>query len=286
MERIAPRWYEPHDGGARCLLCFRRCVVARGSFGFCGARGVSGDGDLVSPYLGRFAAIAVDPIEKKPLRRWRPGTEILSLGSVGCTADCGFCQNHEIARPTRDVRVVPVSIGDLVRAARDEGCPSVAFTYNEPTLQAEYIVSASRALRDAGLGVVLVTNGLFSEESRGELADAADAMNVDIKTFDAQAYRELGGSLDVVRDNVAFLLGRGVHVELTCLVVPGVSDDELGLSMMVDWIASLSRDLPLHITRYHPARRFTHPPTARELIERAHRMASSRLDHVYMGNVF
>lgn len=288
MNSIEPQWMTPVEGGFRCGSCFRACVIPRGSMGACRARGVSPDGEAVSPYLGAFVSVAIDPIEKKPLRMWRPGTSVLSLGSLMCNMTCPFCQNHEISHPS-DISITRaltrISPEQLRDAALSHATPSVAFTYNEPTLQAEYICRAAPLLRDAGVGTVMVTNGLFGEDVRDELASCVDAMNIDVKTFSRAKYAEIGGDLDTVKSNVDELARRGVHIELTLLVVPGVSDSIDEAEEMTSWIASISPEIPLHITRYHPAYRYREPATDIDLMKKIERAARSRLAHVYLGNV-
>lgn len=287
---IEPAWWHAENRGdgtrvARCTLCCHTCIINPGETGLCRARAFTVQKEFVSPYLGGFVSVAVDPVEKKPLNRWRPGTFIYSLGSVGCNAFCQFCQNHAIAHPEGDVALCAIPPEDLLRRVEDAGLSSVAYTYNEPTLQAEYIVAAAPLLREAGIASVMVTNGLFSEDARDSLANYVDAINIDVKTFSDEKYEKLGGSLDTVKSNVTFLAGRGVHIELTCLVVPGVSDSEDEFADMVDWIAGISKDIPLHISRYFPAYRYTAPPTSLSLMERLEQHAKSRLDYVYLGNV-
>ena len=269
---------------ARCGLCFHGCRLAVGKTGLCGARRCT-PGGLESPWLGRFSSRAVDPVEKKPLAHWRPGSFIFSLGSLGCTMRCPFCQNHHIAHPTTPVRLKELDHRDLAGTVRELGLSAVAYTYNEPTLQAEYILAAAPLLREAGMATVLVTNGMFSSALVRELAPWVDAANVDLKTFYPRSYAALGGSLDVVRDNIAFLAGAGVHVELTTLVVPGVSDSEEEFLQAVDWIAALSPDLPLHVSRYFPARAYAAPPTDIPLLQRFAALAGQKLGHVHIGNV-
>lgn len=270
---------------ARCGMCHKNCAINPGEAGLCSARAVSRDGDFVSPHLGRFAAIAVDPIEKKPLYRWRPGTFIYSLGSIGCNAFCPFCQNHTLARPLGAPRLKAISPDELVQDVTAAGLSSVAYTYNEPTLQAEYITTAATKLREAGIATVMVTNGMFSDDVRDELAGCVEAMNIDVKTFSPDNYEKLGGDLGAVKSNVEYLAGRGVHIELTNLVVPGVSDSEDDFASMTDWIAGISGDIPLHITRYFPAYRYQTPPTSIRLMEKFERIAKARLRYVYLGNV-
>ena len=287
--RITPRWWTREEGDVvRCTLCFRGCTLRSGAAGFCGVR-LNARGTLVSPWLGRFCARAVDPIEKKPLAHWRPGTLIYSLGSVGCTMACPFCQNYLIAHPER-----PEALSRAAAALRPEalalevrnlGLSSVAFTYNEPTLQAEYILEAAPLLRENGIAVVLVTNGVMSEPAAMELLSCTDAANVDLKAFDTERYRRLGGSLDAVKANIASWVRGGVHVELTHLVVPGLVDTGEGFDAMTDWIAALSPSVPLHLSRCFPAWRHFAPPTDTELLYSLADRARGKLRHVHLGNV-
>ena len=281
---IKPRWWSGEGESAACGLCFRMCVIPRGGMGACRARGYDEDG-FKSPHLGRFVSVAVDPIEKKPLRRWRPGTMILSLGGLHCNMMCPFCQNHAVAHPGMPLRERSVSFGGLIRKAHDAGLKSVAYTYNEPTLQAEYIFAASPVLRESGIATVMVTNGMFSEAVLDEATGLVDAMNVDVKTFDGAIYKKLGGSLETVRRNVERLISGGVHVEITNLIVPGVSDSESDFTAMTDWIAAISPEVPLHISRYFPAFRSSAPSTDVSLIRGFYDIARGRLKYVYMGNM-
>ena len=286
---MKPRWWRAEPGpepAQVCGLCFRGCRLAVGRPGFCGARRGGREG-LESPFLGRFAALAVDPIEKKPLHYWRPGTRILSLGGLGCTMSCPFCQNHHLAAPRPGLAppLRELSVADLRRTLRSLGLTSVAYTYNEPALAAEYILAAAEKLRDDGLATVLVTNGLFSPAVLADLGPWVAAANVDVKTFSPETYRRLGGSLEAVQGTVAGLLALGVHVELTALIVPGLSDDPEEFAALTAWAAGLDRDLPLHISRYFPARDFQAPATDLELLRRFRRLAESRLRRVSLGNV-
>ena len=268
----------------RCGLCFHGCRIPAGIMGYCGARGADETG-FISPHLGRFASAAVDPIEKKPLYHWRPGSLIFSLGSLGCTMRCPFCQNHSIAQPGGRVPLTALPVQDLRDKILDLKLSSVAYTYNEPTLQAEYILEAAPLLREAGVATVLVTNGLFSAPLLEELIPWLAAANVDVKTFSPANYAAMGGSLYVVRDNVSRLVQAGVHIELTTLVVPGLSDDQDEFAALVDWIAGLSPQIPFHISRYFPAHKYAAPPTDLNLLRRFQQTAEARLAHVHLGNV-
>lgn len=284
---LVPRWWSKAEDAdeARCGLCVHACSIPRDKAGYCSARFYDGRA-LISPYLGRFTSIAVDPIEKKPLYHWRPGTAILSLGSLGCTMRCPFCQNYNIAQPDSRRRppLQDVPIDALAAKTRELGLDSVAYTYNEPALQAEYIIAAAPVLRESGIATVLVSNGMYSEALLRDLAPHVQAANIDVKTFNPKTYAKLGGSLDTVKRTVAGLLEAGTHVECTTLVVPGVSDAPEEFAAELDWLAALSPDIPLHISRYRPAHKFTAPPTDVELLRAFARMAAQKLKRVHIGN--
>lgn len=289
---LEARWWSPAANEAAheviCDLCPHACVIPESKAGYCRAR-FNESGRLTLPYLGRFSSIAVDPIEKKPLYHWRPGSRILSLGSLGCTMRCPFCQNHSIAQPTeRSCKRQPlkhISIEALAAKTRELGLSAVAYTYNEPALQAEYIIAAAPALREAGIATVLVSNGMYSEALLRDLAPVVEAANIDVKCFNDKAYARMGGSLETVKRTVAGLLEAGVHVEATTLVVPGISDSPKEFVRETTWLADLSPDIPLHISRYHPAHKYDALPTDIELLQRFAAMAQRRLKHVHIGNV-
>ena len=284
------RWWEPlhaEDGtlsGARCGLCVHSCHIHAGKTGLCGARSCAKEG-LVSPWLGLFSSIAVDPIEKKPLYHWRPGTLILSLGSLGCNMRCPFCQNCHIAHPAGPFPLTPISIPELVNRSKALKLNAVAYTYNEPTLQAEYILKAAPALKEADVATVVVTNGLIAPEPLSDLAPLIAAANVDVKTFNARNYAAMGGSLETVKRNVEYMFRAGVHVELTTLVVPGISDSPEELAAMTEWIAGISPDIPLHLSRDFPAHTYTAPATDPGLLRRMADIAGQKLRRVHLGNL-
>ena len=273
----------------RCDLCFHACLIPAGKTGYCRVRTYDGQ-TLRSPYLGRFCSAAVDPIEKKPLHHWRPGSFIYSLGSVGCNMRCPFCQNHGIAQPDfsspgRLPGLTEFSSEALVAKVRDLRLDSVAYTYNEPALQAEYILEAAPLLREAGIATVLVSNGMFSRALLRDLAPWVAAANIDVKSFSPKVYAGMGGSLETVMATVPFLVESGVHVELTNLVVPGLTDSPEEFAAMVEWVASISPDIPFHISRYFPANRYREPSTPLPLLQRFGVIAKTRLRRVHIGNV-
>ena len=285
MKAMQARWHCIEDGAAKCGLCFRGCVIRPGGAGYCGARSWDGE-NFTSPYLGRFSSCAVDPIEKKPIYHWRAGSRIFSLGGIGCNMRCPFCQNHTIAQPPdMNMPLADIAPEELVLQVQGRRLSSVAYTYNEPILQAEYILEAAPFLKNAGIASVLVTNGMFSREVLNDLVPWIDAANVDVKTFDSEKYATLSGSLDVVRENVESMARAGVHVELTNLVTPGISDSPENFEHMVDWIADVSADMPLHISRYFPAHRYSASPTDIDLLLRFEALAKRKLKRVHLGNV-
>lgn len=247
---------------------------------------------------GRISGVQLDPIEKKPLHFFHPGSKILSVGAIGCNMACFFCQNWRIAqpkdstdeRPPRTVEAMtePLSVNDLIAEASrsvSAGNIGVAFTYNEPFIWFEYLLEAAKALRDTGLKVVLVTNGYICEEPLKELLPYVDAMNIDIKSFSDSAYRRLGGRLDVVK-RTAEVANETVHIELTNLLVPEMNTSEAEIAMLVDWVADrLGSATPLHFSRYFLARRATVQPTARGTLSTAYGIASKRLQNVVLGNI-
>ena len=286
---IKPRWWRAErdcDGNfsALCSLCFHGCRIASGGVGFCSVRGYGEEG-FTSRNLGAFTVCAVDPVEKKPFARWRPGTFILSLGGVGCNMRCPFCQNHAIAQPEVIPKLTRISPDELLRRTLELGLSSVAYTYNEPSLSAEYILCAAPLLKSENIKTALVTNGMFSGEVADEFAASVSAANIDIKTFDREIYKKMGGSLDAVLANITKLVNAGVHVEITNLIVPGVSDSRSGFAEMINWIAALSMDIPLHISRYFPAHRFKAPPTDLNRLVDFSALARAKLKHVYTGNI-
>ncbi len=275
---------DARPAAAVCRLCFRGCRIESGKKGFCRVRSFDESG-FHSPNLGKFCSRAIDPIEKKPIHHWKQGTQILSVASTGCTMHCPFCQNHAIAWPKEPVTLREVSPEELARLCLGLKITSVAYTYNEPTLQAEYIVAAGPILKEAGVDGVLVTNGMMSAEARDELIPWTSAANIDVKTFNPDTYARMGGSLETVKANVEAFIKGGTHVELTTLVVPGVSDDPEEFVRIVDWIASISPDIPFHISRYFPAYKYAEPATSVSLMYRFRDMARARLKYVHFGNI-
>ncbi|ACR80382.1 MULTISPECIES: AmmeMemoRadiSam system radical SAM enzyme [Kosmotoga] len=268
----------------QCHLCPNRCIIRPGETGICKAR-KNVKGMLYSLNYGELTSIGTDPIEKKPLYHFYPGTMIFSVGSWGCNLSCDFCQNWEISkgRPRIVQRVIP---HQLIEIARSEGTPGLAFTYNEPTVSFEFVLDTSRAAAKEGIYSVLITNGYIEQEPLKLLVQSISAMNIDLKGWNDEFYaKELGASKKHVLDTIEFVLSAGVHVEITTLIIPGKNDSLDEMREEAKWLASLSRDIPLHITRYFPNYKYTIPPTDVKTLNELHNVAKEHLNYVYIGNV-
>ncbi len=284
---------------ARCDVCFRHCEIPEGGRGFCGARTCEG-GRVRSANYGRITALQLDPIEKKPLRHFCPGSMILSVGSYGCNLRCPFCQNHRIswsaealALGDRTARTEPEELVSLALRLKKQGNIGIAYTYNEPLVGWEFVRDTAALARGAGLKNVLVTNGTAELPVLERLLPFIDAMNVDLKGFTEGRYSgALGGDLGAVKRFIARAAQR-CHVEVTCLIVPGENDSEEEMREMTAWIASLAdeegrvigREIPLHVSRFFPAFRMTdRPPTEVGLVYRLADIARESLKYVHTGN--
>ncbi|MGB9867136.1 MAG: AmmeMemoRadiSam system radical SAM enzyme [Bacillota bacterium] len=282
------RYYRSLEGlDVQCELCPRSCLIRPGTRGFCRGR-VNLGGKLVAQSYGRITSIALDPIEKKPLYHFYPGSTVLSVGTYGCNFSCDFCQNWAIAQ--RDADYTEVSPAQLVEVAQRErahhpDCVGIAYTYSEPMVWFEYVMDTARLARSAGLKNVLVTNGFINHEPFLELLTVADAMNIDLKAFEPGYYQQVcHGSLEPVLANIEAAIRQGCHVELTTLVVPGLNDSPDHMEAAARWIASLDPETPLHLSRYFPANRMSLPPTPISTLVNLHWVARKFLHYVYVGN--
>ena len=276
---------------AVCGVCFRQCRIQEGERGFCGVRTCS-DGKVTAGNYGIVTALALDPIEKKPLQRFYPGSMILSVGSYGCNLRCPFCQNYEISWSDAAMRlsktaeyISPEELAGLAERYRDRGNLGLAFTYNEPLIGYEFVRDTARLVHERGMKNVLVTNGTASLPVLEELSPWIDAMNIDLKGFTDRYYREvLKGSREMVMDFIREA-AKTCHVELTTLIVPGENDTEEEMRTLCSWVASLETQIPLHISRFFP--RFhmeDRPPTDVRLIYHLADVAREYLTYVYTGN--
>ncbi|MHC1786550.1 MAG: AmmeMemoRadiSam system radical SAM enzyme [Christensenellales bacterium] len=271
-----------------CPLCPHQCHLEEGRVGRCRAR-VGREGRSQPLGYGLLTALALDPIEKKPLARFHPGSKILSVGSFGCNMACFFCQNEDISMAgLGEVTARPVQPEDLARQAlalRSRGNIGLAFTYNEPLLCPEYISDCADLLKPLGLSTVVVTNGCFLPEAMADLLPRVDAFNIDLKGFRAAWYRRLGGDLETVQRFIEAAHAVS-HVELTTLIVPGENDSEEEIDRLSAWVAELDPSLPLHLSRFFPrARAMDKPPTDREELLRLCEVARGHLMDVIPGNM-
>ena len=270
-----------------CKVCYRHCLPAEGKPGVCGARRTV-NGEVVCDNYGKLTSIALDPIEKKPLQHFHPGSLILSVGSYGCSLHCPFCQNHEISMPQEGLRyrdVSPEELADLAYELKDRGNIGVAYTYNEPLISYEYVRDCGKLVHEKGMYNVLVSNGMATLEVLEEIRPYIDAMNIDLKSFSEDWYREvLGGDLNMVKSFVAEAV-KSAHVEITTLLIPGVNDSEEEVRQMASWIASLDRGIPYHLSRFFPAYKMAdRQPTPVKTVYQLAAVASQYLDHVHTGN--
>ena len=272
---------------ALCELCFHHCALDEGQTGLCRARACQ-DGKIVSLNYGKMTSLALDPIEKKPLRRFHPGSLILSVGSFGCNMRCPFCQNHEISMAgDSGIPTVEVSPEQLAAQAAElvpHGSIGVAYTYNEPLTGYEYVRDCAALVHEQGMVNVLVTNGTVEEEPWRALLPLVDAANIDLKGFTPSWYRRLGGDLETVKRSIVLAAER-CHVEVTTLLIPGENDSEEEIRELARWLASISPEIPLHLSRFFPQYQMVDRlPTPVEQVYRLSEAAQEYLSHVYTGN--
>jgi pyruvate formate lyase activating enzyme len=282
-------WHRTGDGRVQCDVCPRACRLREGQRGFCFVRMRQDDAVVLTTY-GRSSGFCVDPVEKKPLNHFLPGSPVLSFGTAGCNLGCRFCQNWEISKSREtDTLADAASPEAIAAAAADLGCRSVAFTYNDPVIFLEYAIDVADACRQRGIKAVAVTAGYMSAEPRAEFYRHIDAANVDLKGFTGEFYHRVClASLDPVLDTLRYLTHHtSVWVEITTLLIPGVNDSDAEISAMTRWVAGqLGPDVPVHFTAFHPDFKMRdRPPTPPATLARARRIA---LDHgiryAYTGN--
>lgn len=273
---------------AVCPVCPHHCRIPEGAYGRCGAR-KNAEGRVICASYGKLTALALDPIEKKPLAFFHPGSMILSAGSFGCNMSCGFCQNYEISRgrETDFPQIYEISPEQLCRIAMEErvrGNIGTAFTYNEALTGYEYVRDTAKLVHENGMRNVLVTNGMAELPVLEELLPYIDAMNIDLKGFRPEIYRQLGGDLETVKACIV-RAASACHVELTSLIVPGMNDDPEDMTRQAEWIAGISPEIPLHITRYFPRYKMREPATDISLLKSLRAVAEKSLHRVCLGNI-
>ncbi|TKJ40616.1 AmmeMemoRadiSam system radical SAM enzyme [candidate division LCP-89 bacterium B3_LCP] len=281
MKEVA--FYHKEDDNLICDVCPQHCRIEEGQPGICRGRQRYGD-KLIAVNYAQAASLAVDPIEKKPLYHFMPGSVILSVGANGCNLQCLFCQNSDISQGKVPTSNLPVA--ELVNLAKDRGSVGVAFTYSEPLIWYEYVLDASRELHNSGSVSVLVTNGFIEEKPLKQLLPHIDAMNIDLKSIDDDFYKRLcKARLEPVQRTIRQAFEAGVHVEITHLVVTGWNDNADNISRLVSWIASVDPDIPLHLSRYFPRYHFDKPFTSEKFLSEALSTARKELNYVYLGNI-
>ncbi len=278
------------DGVVECGLCPHNCRIAPGERGICRVR-ENRDGKLYSLVYGKLAASNPDPIEKKPLFHYLPGSLAYSVATVGCNLSCPLCQNYQISMAMRGGESVPAGydapVEQVIAEAVASGCRSICFTYTEPTIFFEYMADLARAAKLKGLGTTMVSNGYIEPEPMGELCSFIDGANIDLKAFEQQTYRKvLGGKLEPVLETIKGLSEAGVWTEVTTLVVPGLNDSERELGRIAEFLANVSCDLPWHVSRFFPRNKYdqlapTPPYLIRQALDAGKRAG---LNYLYAGN--
>lgn len=269
---------------ATCMICPHLCRLGEGQIGFCRARKNTG-GIIVSSNYGLITSLALDPIEKKPLNRFHPGSKILSVGSFGCNLRCPFCQNHEISMAfEKDSICRNLSPEALVLRAEEtkiQGNIGIAFTYNEPLIGYEYVTDTAKLARIQGLETVVVTNGYINKEPLEKLLPYISALNIDLKSFSPDFYKRISGDIETVKQSIQ-IASAVCHVEITTLIIPGENDSIDEMRQLSEWLAGINPHIPLHITRFYPRYKMLENRSPDEkLIEQLADIASESLTYVF-----
>jgi len=273
------------ENQVRCRICPHNCLIRAGKRGICRVR-INLGGTLFAANYGEVSSLALDPIEKKPLYHFHPGKHILSVGTVGCNFDCGFCQNYQIAHEDPPTRFMsPFELAELAREARERGSVGVAFTYSEPLMWYEYLRDALPVVEAEGLVNVLVTNGYINHQPLMAILPHVKAMNIDLKSFSEQFYRINCHARLAPVQAVIEICAALTHVELTTLLVTGLNDTPEEIEELARWVAAINPEIPLHLSAYYPARKFRLPPTPHATMKMAREVARAHLKHVYVGNM-
>ena len=278
------------NGDVECRLCPHRCRLKEGKSGICKVRGMS-QGKLATFYYGTVATGGqADPIEKKPLHNFYPGTKVLSFGGISCNLKCEHCQNYSLSQEYDQRYLIAIDAEQIVSMARQQGCLGVAWTYNEPLIHFETYYDWSRSIKKEGLFTVLVTNGFISPEPFQKIAPFIDAANIDVKAFTEEFYRKYTRSrLQPVLDTCTLARKCHVHLELTYLIIPTLNDSSEEIERYLDWVGEhLGHDVPLHFSGFHPAYKMTRlsPTPAKKVIESVELALEKKFHYVYAGNIY
>ncbi len=291
-------WEPLGDNKVHCTLCPQNCHIFEGRLGFCRVRANFG-GKLKATTYEMVASLNVDPIEKKPLFHFYPGSSAFSIGAPGCNLACEFCQNWEISQLSKaditdaekmEKHIMRISSrltsSEAVERAREDNCISIAYTYTEPFIWYEYVLETAKLAKNKGLKNVLVTNGFVQESPLKEILPYIDAMNIDVKAYDEKFYKKnCKGRLEPVLRTVEMSHDAHVWLEVTNLIIPTLNDSPDEIKKLVDWLAAVDKNIPLHFSRYYPAYKLAIEPTPESTLERAKRIADEKLNYVYLGNV-
>ncbi len=277
-------YYKPlkKDNKVKCYLCPHECIIGDGKVGICSVR-KNEDGILYTLNYGKLTSYAYDPIEKKPLNHFCPGSKIFSIGSYGCNLSCAFCQNWGIAHDKG--LTVELADEDIIKLSRSNGSIGIAYTYNEPFMSYEYILHLSKLIKEENLVNTCITNGYIKQEPLKELLPYIDAMNIDLKAMNNNFYKELcKASLEPVLKTIE-TASKKTHVEVTTLIIEGKNDDAKEIEELSQWLSNIDKNIPLHINRYFPAYKLNLPATSYDILMETKYIADKYLNNVYIGNI-
>jgi len=280
------------DKTVKCELCPHNCIIQEGKSGVCGVR-KNKQGELFSLVYGKTIAWHIDPIEKKPLFHFYPGSKIYSFSTAGCNFKCEFCQNWDISQISKgkEGKIIgeDKSPKEIVQEAIDSGCDSIAMTYNEPTIFFEYAYDTAKLAKEKGLKTVFVSNGYINKEPIDKISKYLDGINIDLKSFNDDFYKKTcGGKLKPVLDSINHYYKNNVWVEVTTLIVPGENDSEKELKQIAEFISGVSKDIPWHISRFHPDYKMLNKNiTSEKTLDKAYKIGKKAgLNYIYVGNIF
>ncbi|RPJ06959.1 MAG: AmmeMemoRadiSam system radical SAM enzyme [Spirochaetaceae bacterium] len=278
------RYYQKKENQTiQCGLCPHNCIIHEGKSGICQVR-ANQHGEMQLPFYGRLSALALDPIEKKPLFHFHPGKKILSAGFLGCNFRCPFCQNYHISQGV-GANTDFVSPEEIIKSALADNSFAIAYTYSEPIVHLEYVLAAAKLAHANGLKNVLVSNGFINNGPADELIGVLDAANIDLKAWNDDFYRkEIKGSLEPVKEFIT-MAAKKIHVEVTTLIIPNKNDSDDEMDRIAGFIAGINPDIPLHLSCYYPTYQYSIPATHPERVFELVRVAGRHLNYVYAGNI-
>lgn len=280
--KAASYWNKLENNKVQCVLCPKKCEIIENKTGFCGIR-QNIEGILYATQYGKSSGTQMDPIEKKPLYHFYPTKYILSVGSIGCNFRCQFCQNWHLVE--KKASIEEITSLEIVNLTKENNSFGISYTYNEPFINFEFVLETAKLARENGLKNVLVTNGFYSPDAWNEMMPYIDALNIDLKYINKDRYEKISyGELEPVQQTIKSAY-KNCHVEITNLIVPTLNDTQEDMEGIVDFIAGVSDEIPLHFSRYHPAYKFSLPPTSAETMRTAYQIASKKLKYVYIGNI-